>query len=284
MEVTEHLLNEVSTQTIDVLERGFLKLPQVECPVLHLFGPGIYIRQVTIPAGTCAIGHFQKGQHTNMMLSGRVTIVNEDKTFTTKSAPDFYIAGPGRKIGFIHSDVTWWNIYPNPDEERDISVLEDRFLVKSIGWYESNKVNDAIDMLSHGVAQDDFDSFLSHFGIDKKEIDAESFDESDMTNLPFGVYAIRVNNSVIHGRGLFATHIFNEGDIIAPALIEGKRTIAGRFTNHSPIPNAKMVPTTPGNVSLVAIRYISGSRGGNDGEEITIDYSEVIKIHQKAPI
>ena len=33
------------------LEKEMLEMPQADCPVAHHFGPGIYIREVTLPAG-----------------------------------------------------------------------------------------------------------------------------------------------------------------------------------------------------------------------------------------
>src|SRR3990167_5411984 len=44
---------------INMMEQYCLKKEQVECPVYHRFGPGIYIREVHIPAGTFAIGLHQ---------------------------------------------------------------------------------------------------------------------------------------------------------------------------------------------------------------------------------
>ena len=46
-------------QKVQTLEAVFLEQPQVDCPVVHRFGPGIYIREVTIPAGALSIGHYQ---------------------------------------------------------------------------------------------------------------------------------------------------------------------------------------------------------------------------------
>ena len=39
----------VDPAKIEKVESHLLDLPQVECPVVHHFGPGIYIREVTLP-------------------------------------------------------------------------------------------------------------------------------------------------------------------------------------------------------------------------------------------
>ena len=40
---------------VDALENAMLKEQQVDCPVIHRFGPGTYIREVHIPAGALAV-------------------------------------------------------------------------------------------------------------------------------------------------------------------------------------------------------------------------------------
>ena len=68
------------------------------------------------------------------------------------------------------------------------------------------------------------------------------------------------------------------GAVIAPARIAGKRTPAGRYTNHSAKPNAVMVQLPSGDIDLVASRHISGCAGGQLGEEITIDYRQALRL------
>ncbi len=37
---------------LDIVESEMMKQEQVECSVVHSFGPGVYRREVKIPAGT----------------------------------------------------------------------------------------------------------------------------------------------------------------------------------------------------------------------------------------
>jgi SET domain-containing protein len=57
-----------------------------------------------------------------------------------------------------------------------------------------------------------------------------------------------------------------------PALINGMRTQAGRFVNHSVTPNCEMVKRPNGDVDLVALEDLHGCIGGNAGQELTVDY------------
>ena len=257
-----------------ILEAGLLNIPQVGCDVIHRFGPGLYIREVFIPAGTFAIGHRQKTRHMNIMLKGRVTIVNDDGTTTELVAPHMFVGEPGRKCGYIHEDMVWQNIYATT--ETDVETLEKMFLDKSDCWEEHNKVR----LLQNNLDQKDFCVALEEFGLTEEIARTQSEDARDQIPFPFGGYKVAVSDSPIEGKGLFATANIKPGEIIAPARIEGKRTPAGRFTNHSQNPNAKMVMTGQ-NIDLVASRSIGGCLGGALGEEITIDYRQALSLSRE---
>lgn len=261
---------------IDAAEREFLNQPQVQCPVIHRFGPGVYIREVMIPAGSLAIGHHQNFEHMNVMLKGRVTILNDDGTTSELVAPMIFAGKPGRKVGYIHEDMVWLNIYPTT--ETDVAKLEAHYLTKSSAWIESNAARESLLLLSSNVDAIDYQEALKELGVTEEIVAAQSKNTEDMTDLPFGGYKIKIGDSKIHGKGLFATADIIPGEIIAPARIRGKRTIAGRYTNHSAKPNAKMVRGLNSEIDLVAIANILGCKGGQDGDEITIDYRESARL------
>jgi hypothetical protein len=220
---------------VEELETAMMQFPQAPCPVIHRFGPGIYMREVLIPKGVFAIGHHQNIEHQNIMLKGHLTMLNEDGTITEMKAPMMYVSKPGRKISYSHEDIVWLNIYPT--EETDIERLEQTYLTKSLSW------NEAVANLK-GV----------------KLIQAALKEVVDLADLPFGGYKIKVA-----GRKLVATSDIETGEIIAPVSIKGKNTIAGHYVGLvTANPNCEIV-----NGNLIALKKITGCHGGLDGEEIT---------------
>lgn len=264
----------LATKT-EVVEKEFLKQPQVACPVVHHFGPGIYMREVKIPAGAFAIGHHQNFEHVNILLSGRVTIRNEDGSFTELKAPLTFIGKPGRKIGFVHEDMVWLNVYAT--DETDVEKLEAKYLTKSVTFNDAMASSKQVLELSSSIDTQDFELALKEFGLTKEQVREQSENQSDMTKL-YGSYMVKTADSRIEGKGLFATGDFEPGDLIAPARRSGKRTIAGRFTNHSRTPNARMVRGIGKDINLIAIKKISGCHGGMDGQEITVNYREAFAL------
>lgn len=261
---------------VNRLEKQMLAMPQVECPVVHRFGPGVYIREVTIPAGTIAVGHHQNFEQMNIFLKGRVSILNSDGKVVELQAPMIYVGPPGRKMGYVHEDMVWLNVYAT--DEKDVEKLESTYLTKSIGWKEVVAIKEVTNLLQSQVDKDDFANFLIECGFTAEHVRKQSENQDDMTDLPFGEYKIKVAKSHIEGQGLFATADIDSGEHIAPARIGGKRTIVGRFTNHSVAPNATMIAGRGSDILLIAIRKITGCHGGRDGEEITVDYRQSLTL------
>lgn len=265
----DELLKFPLREKIEELEKSMLQLPQVDCPVIHRFGPGIYIREVFIPAGTFSVGHYQKTEHLNVMLKGRVTMFRD--VLEEIEAPFTYVGKPGRKIGFIHEDMIWQNIYAT--SETDVEKLEGMFLSKSETWITESQKN----MVLKEAGKNDYFSMLKEIGISPEIVKIQSENEEDQIPFPSGGYKVMVSSSFIDGKGLFATAPIEMDETIAPARISGKRTPAGRFTNHSSFPNSRMMAGLAGDIYLVAIRPIAGCRGGNLGEEITVDYRQAVR-------
>lgn len=124
-------LADITPDRIEALEGAMLAQEQVDCPVTHHFGPGIYIREVAIPAGTLAIGHKHKAPCMNILLKGalRVIVDGEAKTL---HAPVIFNSGPGRKIGYALTDCVFQNLHAT--EETDLERLEEELIEKSDTW------------------------------------------------------------------------------------------------------------------------------------------------------
>lgn len=263
---------------IEKVERAMLELEQMPCPVIHRFAPGVYIREVTLPAGAFCIGAHQKQEHLNIMLKGKVLIRNKSGGVTQLTAPMVFVGEPGKKVGYVLEEVVWQNVYATT--ETDIEKLEAMFVDKGEAWQAAEDQRCRPTILDE-IAREDYFSVLREYAIPHAVAQAQSFNTSDLTPFPHGGYKVMVTRSRIDGKGLFATAPIAKGEVIAPARVGEKRTPAGRYTNHSPHPNAAFVLRQNGDLDLVAIANISGMSGGLVGDEITIDYRQALEIRKK---
>ena len=101
-------------------------LPQLDCKEKHYFGPGLYVREVTMPAGAAVIGKSHKTEHLCVMLQGRMRVKNENGEVVELVAPATFVGKPGKKIAYILETVVFQNIFAT--EETDIEKLEHMFI------------------------------------------------------------------------------------------------------------------------------------------------------------
>ena len=151
----------------EVLIDTLVDVPQNPCSVIHRFGPGLYIREVHIPAGTFAIGHEQRLEHMNVFVKGAVRMLNADGTTTDMVAPMTFVGKPGRKCGLILEDMIWQNIYAT--DVTDIDELEATYLIKPEGWDDKMKVK----ALGCTSPNEDYVALLTSIGVDEMQVQME---------------------------------------------------------------------------------------------------------------
>lgn len=276
MSIISTAMQNLMSNGIDHAERIMLSETQAPCSVVHHFSPGIYIREVHLPAGIFAIGHKQKTEHLNIMLKGRVLMHNEDGTATELIAPLMFTGKPGRKMGYVLEDVVWQNIYAT--NERDIQVLESVYLDKSPMWEASELARISTARDNHAADRCDFLSAINEAGFTTHVVQDQSENLDDQCPMPMGSWKVKTGVSPIHGTGIFLTADAVAGELLGPARLNGLRTPLGRYTNHSVKPNARMAMHLSGNVTLVATQNIKGCVGGIDGDEVTICYRQALEL------
>lgn len=94
--------------------KALSELPQVECPVEHLFGGGCYVRHTTMPAGTFAVGKRHKNEVINILLKGKISVLVDDSDEVKEiAAPAVFLSSAGtRKAAYFHEDTVWLNVHP----------------------------------------------------------------------------------------------------------------------------------------------------------------------------
>lgn len=250
---------------VDALERELLKMPQADIRTMHAFKPGIYERTIHIPAWTVLTGAAHKTAY-RVRLEKGVIGVNTDDGVKMLTAPFEFDAPAGvKRVGRVFADdVVWTDIYENPDDCHDFAILENRlYEVPECGLGENRM------MLERD--RRDFDLFLGQIGITQEAMDSIVKIESDLMPMPDG-FDVELKSSKLHGTGLFVKRDFVAGEYICPGRIDGKRTPAGRFINHSTQPNAKPVKNGD-NIDAIALRHISS------GDEILIDYRDSMRVN-----
>lgn len=119
----------ITREQVERLEGLMLAHPDakpVEIPVEHRFATGLYAREIAIPAGTLMTGKVHRADHVSIILSGEMNVLTETG-MRHVIGPEVYISPAGTKrVGIALTDVRWITVHVNPDDSRDIELIEAR--------------------------------------------------------------------------------------------------------------------------------------------------------------
>lgn len=105
-----------------ILER-WKGLPQVDCPLVHRFTPGLYSREVQVPAGTWIITKVHKTEHQFVLASGTCLVWTEADGVQRVNAGDVGVTKPGtRRVVYTPTGCRWVTFHPT--NETDVDVIE----------------------------------------------------------------------------------------------------------------------------------------------------------------
>jgi hypothetical protein len=102
---------------------------ETDCPVRHLFAPGAYAREMSIPKGTVIIGKIHRHAHLNFISAGKVRVLTEHGP-VEMTAPHSFVSEVGTKR-IVHAleDTIWTTVHVT--DETDLEKIEDHVIAKS---------------------------------------------------------------------------------------------------------------------------------------------------------
>jgi hypothetical protein len=118
-------------EKMDQLEAAMLSMPTrlVDVEIINRFTDRMYIREMVMRPGTVVTSKLHKTEHPFVLLSGRVSVVDEQGRVTHLTAPYVGTTKPGtRRVIYAHTDVRWATFHVNEDNCHDLDILEDRII------------------------------------------------------------------------------------------------------------------------------------------------------------
>ena len=255
---------ELMRQKVVALQDELLQMPQADIVTTHTFLPGVYERKITVPPWTVLTGAAHKTDYRVRLEKGTIAVNRETEVVVLTAPCEFDAKAGEQRAGRVFEDeVVWVDVYDNPDDCQDIETLEDRlYVVPECGLGDTRR------RLAIESAQADYQLFLEQLGVDQPTMDAIVTIESDLIDMPEG-HDVELKASPVHGVGMFATRYFFAGEVICPGRLDGKRTPAGRYINHSCDPN--VIPYKFGDdLYVIALKDVG------IGSELLIDYRDAV--------
>ena len=129
--MSSEVIKRINDERIDELEVAIMDLPPHECVVKHTFTPGLYIRELFMPAGSLITSKIHMTEHPYVISQGVVSVQIDMGEWVLLEAPFSGVTKPGtRRVLYVHEDCTWTTFHINPDNETDIEKIEEKIIEK----------------------------------------------------------------------------------------------------------------------------------------------------------
>jgi hypothetical protein len=113
---------------VDELEAVLASMPGISFPVIHTFTPGLYLRQIFMPAGSLLTSMEHKTEHPFIVISGTVDVMTAGGR-ETYIGPYMGITKPGTKrVLYTHTDTVWITVHANPGNLTDPDEIGSQIL------------------------------------------------------------------------------------------------------------------------------------------------------------
>lgn len=99
-----------------------LKLGPINFQVTHRFTPGLYIREIFMPAGSLLTSAVHLTCHPFIISRGRLRVISENEGAVEYAAPHTGITQPGtRRVLQVLEDTVWTTFHAT--EETDVETI-----------------------------------------------------------------------------------------------------------------------------------------------------------------
>lgn len=103
-------------------------LTEDSCPVKHVFAPGMYAREMSIPKGILLIGKIHRGSHINIVSKGSIRVLTEQGTQVITAPCSFVSEGGTKRVGIALEDTVWTTIHAT--HSTDLAVIESEIIAQ----------------------------------------------------------------------------------------------------------------------------------------------------------
>lgn len=101
------------------------KYPQIECPVTHIFTPGLYIREIHMPANSIITSLLHLTTHPYVVTKGEFSVWYHNIPTQRIKAPYKGITEAGtRRMLLIHEDTDWMTFHVTDKKDPD-EIMEE---------------------------------------------------------------------------------------------------------------------------------------------------------------
>ena len=90
----------------------------------HFFAPGMYLRELTVPAGMLIVGKIHKHEHFLLVLKGRAAVISEFGRMTVEAGHISNSPAGVKRIVLALEDTQFVTVHANKSDSQDLEIIE----------------------------------------------------------------------------------------------------------------------------------------------------------------
>lgn len=129
---------------VERAEEFMFSLPQITAEPVHRFAPGLYCRQLTMPAATVWMSKTHKHDHFAFIMSGSCTVVSESGKETFYAPFMMKTQAGTKRLLVIHEECTWITVHavsPELNQVEDLEKIEEQLVCNTMADFENYLLN-----------------------------------------------------------------------------------------------------------------------------------------------
>jgi mannose-6-phosphate isomerase-like protein (cupin superfamily) len=90
----------------------------------HFFAPGMYLRELVVPAGMLMVGKIHKHEHFLLVLKGRAEVISEFGRVVVEAGHISISPAGVKRVVLALEDTQFVTVHVNKDDSQDLAVIE----------------------------------------------------------------------------------------------------------------------------------------------------------------
>lgn len=117
-----------SLEKIQQLQTSMLAVQSQQPDPIHRFAPGMYMRELTVPAGMLITGKIHKHEHFLIVMSGKAEIISQFGRKIVQSG-DISVSEKGvKRVVLALEDTRFLTVHVNSTDTKDLEEIENEHI------------------------------------------------------------------------------------------------------------------------------------------------------------
>ncbi len=119
-------------EKIQKLQETMLPIQSEQPKPSHFFAPGMYLRELVVPAGMLMVGKIHKHEHFLLVLKGRAEVISEFGRMVVEAGHISISPAGVKRVVLALEDTQFVTVHVNKNDSQDLAVIESEHIDQEI--------------------------------------------------------------------------------------------------------------------------------------------------------